>query len=234
MKIMSFNTQHCLNYITQEIDFDVMAKAILDCGADIVGLNEMRGEGADPEYTKQVDKLSELTGMKYYYFAPALNLFGRGLYGNGFLSKIPIIKAENIIIPDPNPRRFEASYYETRCVLKVELENGFTVLVTHFGLNEDEQENAVKTIMEQLVSKKCILMGDFNVTPNSKILLPIRSILNDTASLFNEEKLSFPSDKPDRKIDYIFVSQDVEIVSADIPRIVASDHRPHLAEVKDK
>ena len=74
---------------------------------------------------------------------------------------------------------------------------------------------------------------DFNVEPDSKLLLPIRSILKDTASLFNEEKLSFPSDKPDRKIDYIFVSQDVEIVSADIPRIVASDHRPHLAEVKD-
>ena len=30
MKIMTFNTQHCLNYLEQKIDFAVMAKAILD------------------------------------------------------------------------------------------------------------------------------------------------------------------------------------------------------------
>ena len=30
MKIMTFNTQHCLNYLEQKIDFSVMAKAILD------------------------------------------------------------------------------------------------------------------------------------------------------------------------------------------------------------
>ena len=45
MKIMSFNTQHCLNYVERKIDFAIMAKAITDCGADIVGLNEMRGQG---------------------------------------------------------------------------------------------------------------------------------------------------------------------------------------------
>ena len=38
MKIMSFNTQHCLNYIERRIDFDVMAKAIADCGAEVVAL----------------------------------------------------------------------------------------------------------------------------------------------------------------------------------------------------
>ena len=28
IKLMSFNTQHCLNFITKEIDFDIMADAI--------------------------------------------------------------------------------------------------------------------------------------------------------------------------------------------------------------
>ena len=52
MKVMTFNTQHCLNYLTREIDFDVMAEAIRTCDPDIVGLNEMRGAGSDPEYTE--------------------------------------------------------------------------------------------------------------------------------------------------------------------------------------
>ena len=53
MKIMSFNTQHCLNFIGQEIDFQVMADAIKSLNPDIVGLNEMRGKGTDPQYDNQ-------------------------------------------------------------------------------------------------------------------------------------------------------------------------------------
>lgn len=32
---MTFNTQHCKNYITGRIDFSIMADAIKNCGADI-------------------------------------------------------------------------------------------------------------------------------------------------------------------------------------------------------
>ena len=233
MKIMSFNTQHCLNYIKQEIDFDIMAKAIIDTNADIVGLQEMRDRGETPDYEEQVKILAKLTGMKYYYFDPAIYFPNLGPYGNGFLSKIPIVKTENVLIPDPSPRKYNG-YYETRSVLKILLENGVTVLVTHFGLNLDEQENAVSTILDNITDTKCILMGDFNVYPDNEVIKPIRETLKDTASVFNTEKFSYPSDKPRVKIDYIFVSNDIEIVDADIPNIVASDHRPHTATVRIK
>ena len=232
MNVMSFNTQHCLNYITREIDFDIMAKAIVDCGADIVGLNEMRGSGEDAEYTDQVGMLSKLTDMKYSFFAPAISFPNKGPYGNGFLSKIPIVKAENILIPDPPLEGRRKGYYETRCVLKVELEGGYTVLVSHFGLNPDEQESAVRTVMEHLVDEKCILMGDFNVEPDDSLLAPIRERMVDTAESFDSPKFSIPSDAPDRKIDYVFISKDMKVQCADIPAIVASDHRPYTAVVE--
>ena len=104
MIIMSFNTQHCLNYVERKIDFEIMARAILDCNADIVGLNEMRDAGTHSEFTAQVEKLSELTGMKYFYFAQAIEITGKGPYGNAILSKYPILRAETITIPDPNPK----------------------------------------------------------------------------------------------------------------------------------
>ena len=230
MKIMSFNTQHCKNFITQEIDFKVMADAILKCDADIIGLNEMRSLGADPnEYDRQVEKLSELTGIENYFFAKAIE-FSKGPYGNAILSKLKIESAESIIIPDPDPKGY-GGYYETRCVLKAKLAGGITVLVTHFGLNPDEHKNAVDTVLQHITDKKCILMGDFNVKPDNEVLLPIREKMRDTADVFDCEKLSFPSDTPDRKIDYIFVTPDVEVISADIPAIVASDHRPHTAQI---
>ena len=230
MKIMSFNTQHCLNYISREIDFELMSQTIKKCEADIVGLNEMRETGEHPAYQAQTKILSELTGLNNYYFAKATYFPEQGPYGNGFLSKYPIVSAETILVPDPDPKT-GTKYYETRCLLKAKLENGVTVLVIHFGLNTDEQQNAVKTIVEHLEDEKCILMGDFNVLPDDDVLNPIRERMNDTATMFSEPRLSFPSDSPTRKIDYIFVSKDIEIVSADIPAIVASDHRPHVAEI---
>lgn len=231
MKIMSFNTQHCLNYLEQKIDFDIMAKAILTCDADIIGLNEMRGECEQAaDYADQTAILSRLTDIQNYYFAEAIKFGGIKPYGNAMLSKLPILSAETIIIPDPDPKGYDG-YYETRCVLKAKLEGGITVLISHFGLNPDEQENAVKTIIENLAGEKCILMGDFNMTPENPILNPIRERMVDTSKYFSVPKLSFPSDKPDRKIDYLFVTPDVQVIEADIPAIVAADHRPHTATV---
>ena len=81
MKIMSFNTQHCLNFITRKIDFDVMAEAIKTCRADIVGLNEMRDQGSHPEYGAQTSTLSSLTALDHYFFAKAIN-FPQGPYAD--------------------------------------------------------------------------------------------------------------------------------------------------------
>ncbi len=63
------------------------------------------------------------------------------------------------------------------------------------------------------------------------MLAPIRARMKDTADVFTELKLSWPSDVPVEKIDYIFVSPDIEVIAADVPAIVASDHRPHTAEI---
>ena len=74
-------------------------------------------------------------------------------------------------------------------------------------------------------------MGDFNMTPDNPILDPIRERMVDVSKYFDTSKLSFPSDNPIIKIDYIFVSADIEVINADIPAVVASDHRPHTADV---
>ena len=233
MKIMTFNTQHCLNFLEQKIDYDIMAKTIMEHGADIVGLNEMHSDSkAGAVYPNQTKKLGELTGIENSYFAEAIDWPPEGPYGNGFLSKYKFLSVETIKIPDPNPKRYNG-YYETRCLLKAKLENGYTVLVCHFGLNLDEQENAVKTILEHIAPEKCILMGDFNVTPENPVLLPLKEKMNDTSVGFCEYTPTFPSDNPRIKIDYIFVSPDISVEHAEIPDNIASDHRVHVAVIKD-
>lgn len=231
MKIMTFNTQHCLNFVTRQIDYEIMAKTIRDVGADICALNEMFSSGDPSDYPNQTKNLSELTDLKHYYFAEAVNFPPEGPYGNGFISKYPILEAKTVKIPDPCPKKYNG-YYETRCVLKAKIEGGYTVLACHFGLNPDEQENAVKTILGELENEKCILMGDFNVTPNNSVLDPIRKRMKDASSGFCDTTPTFPSDKPEIKIDYIFVSPDIEVKDACVPEIIASDHRVHVAEIE--
>ena len=136
------------------------------------------------------------------------------------------------MIPDPQIKEYDG-YYETRCLLKatIDVGDGLNVLVSHFGLNPDDHQNAVKTIVSNLSVERCVLMGDFNVQPDNPVLAPIRAQLYDTAHTFASPKLSFPSDVPNVKIDYIFVSRDLAVSCADIPEVIASDHRPHTAMI---
>ena len=232
IKMMSYNTQHCLNFITREIDFDMVADTIKRCGADVVGLQEMFGEGTDPGFVAQTKIIAEKLGF-YYYFAKAIDFGEHNPYGIALVSRYPITSAEVVFIPDPQVRKYDG-YYETRVLLKATIDagGGLNVLVSHFGLNPDEHENAVQTVISNLPEKRCVLMGDFNMEPDNPILDPIMRRLYDTAQNFSSPKLSFPSDTPTVKIDYIFVSKDLKVQYADIPEIVSSDHRPHLATIE--
>lgn len=233
LKLMSFNIQHCLNYISREVDYPFFSEKIAEFGADIVVLNEVRDQGRDLEYDPQTKILADCAGYPYYYFAEAIKFGGVNPYGNAILSRFPIISADTLTIPDPVPRGYDG-YYETRCVARAVIDVGtpLTVLGVHFGLNPDEHENARDTILANISPERCVLMGDFNSHPDDPIIAPIFGRMTDAASAFDGEKLSFPSDVPKEKIDYIFVTPDIKVVEADIPAAVISDHRPHTATVE--
>ena len=123
--------------------------------------------------------------------------------------------------------------FETRCIAKLVVDAGapLSVLSVHFGINRREQENASDTVCAEISDSRCILMGDFNVLPQSKILKPVRERMLDAAD-GRGNMYTFPSNGPSMKLDYIFVSNDINVISADIPEIVASDHRPHTADLE--
>ena len=232
IKLMSFNIQHCLNFITQEIDYDLIADTIKKCGADIIGLQEVRNKSWARDYKAQAKIIAKKLGF-HYYFAEAIRFNGKDPYGNALISRYPIKSAETILIPDPQVKKYDG-YYETRCLLKatIDVGDGLNVLVSHFGLNPDEHENAVETVISNVATERCVLMGDFNMQHDNPILDPIMQKLYDTANKFSSPKLSFPSDVPTVKIDYIFTSKDLVVSSADIPEIVSSDHRSHIAIIE--
>ncbi len=233
IKLMTFNTQHCLNFITQQIDYDVMANAIKACDADIVALNEIYDEGPSDIFENQTKILAQKAGYKYYYFARAILFGGENPYGNAILSRYPITSLETVSIPEPAIHQYDG-YYEDRCLLKATLEIGdkeLSVYVIHVGLNPDEAQNAISEILRKPTPEKLVIMGDFNLTPDDALIKKMGEHFFDAAQLFDKEKLTYPSDAPEMKIDYIFTSKNIKVLSADVPEIIASDHRPHIAEI---
>lgn len=232
IKVASYNILHCEDYKKEVIDYEAFARVIKSLDADVIGLNEVHGEGRDEEYDEQAKILGELTGYNYY-FAKATEIDGPNPFGNAVLTRLPVKEFSTIPVPDPeNPTGND--WYETRCVLKMvtDTDPEITFLITHFGLNDDEQENSVKVFNDIYVDKKCVFMGDLNARPDNPILDDIKEKMNDTAEPFKKPYLTFWADKPDRKIDYIFASRDIDILSFDVPEIVLSDHRPVVAELE--
>jgi len=92
-----------------------------------------------------------------------------------------------------------------------------------------EKLDVAISFVEELAKKYPIYYGN----GNHESRLHLRTgVYGDKYERFTQPLLSYPSDKPKEKIDYIFVSSDFMVISADIPEIVASDHRPHIAEIE--
>ena len=235
VKVMTFNIQSTRDYVNRNFDPILMARTIKTIGGEIIGLNEVRGEGEDEFFTDQVTTIANYLGYKYFYFGKAIDIKGKGPYGNAFISKYPIESVETIMIPDPLVKD-EDAYYETRCIIKAKVNVNselITFIVTHVGLAKSEEENAIK-VLHNLIDQengKLILMGDFNMEPSNHLVLSIKDKLYDTSDLIVGDKLTFPSINSVKKIDYIF-TRNISVVKADVERIVASDHFPCSVEIE--
>lgn len=229
LKVMTFNIQHALDYKKQIIDFDLFVNAIKKYGADVCGLNKVRGEGPLADYTDQTNTIGDGLGFNRY-FGEAIKVQGTSPYGNAIVSRFPFRSIETIKIPDPESKIGKHSF-ESRCVIKAVAdinEKEICFLVCHMGLNLSEQKNAVETICKLLdeIDIPVILMGDFNTTPESKVLLPLRERMKDTDELNPLKNLAtYPSDKPKKKIDYIFY-RGLKFLKTETIEEIFSDHLP--------
>lgn len=230
MKIMTFNIQSGHRHPDNDVyDLDFCSKVIEKYSPDIVGLNEVH---KCENYGDQVQILADKLGYPYCYFGEAIVRYGSS-YGNAFMSKFPIKTIETIIIPDPVEKN-DYEYFETRCIIKAVVDCGcdITFMVSHFGLAKQERINAVQTVCDLLGKnpEKSVIMGDYNTNPDHEFLVPIYNIMKDTAQ--GENMLTFPSDAPVEKLDYIFVSNDIKINNAYVAPEIGSDHCAYITEVE--
>ena len=249
LKVMSYNIQSGRNYgevLTRGYDWQI--EVIRNATPDIVGVQEMGKHPSAGFPVYPIDNPTEYFAKElgmYSYFAQAILVQGKYPYGNAILSKYPIKSAKTVIIPDPEKQQAGGDY-ETRCVLVAEIDvlDGITVLVSHFGLMEEEKVNAVNTVLEILkdIKTPVLFMGDLNMKPDDEMLKPIFATLKDTAK-GALTPYTWPSDvdkdtgkgrkapqEEVRKIDYMFASEHFKTKKVETLQTRASDHLPYVVD----
>lgn len=169
IKAMTYNT-----YSGRKQGIEKIAEVINKENPDVVSLQEIeRNTKINPWDTPQ--KLSELTGMRYYYFAHALDIPTGGDYGNVILSRYPISEEKSMKLSVFK----EGDYVRSFGYVKVTKEDKeFFFATTHLDhLYEDaarlKQIDEILACVAQL-DKPVLLGGDLNSRPGSATMAAFR------------------------------------------------------------
>ncbi len=223
VRVLTFNILHGAT-TKGDFDLDKIASIIKEVDPDLVALQEVDFKTNRARNYDLVTELGWLTKMTSL-FGKAMDFDG-GCYGEGILTKMPIIASRNIPLPhsaDNEPR--------TALEVMVELNSGDTIsfIATHLEHKKDNPDriDQVKKINNIFADGKypAILAGDLNDTPESEAILILKT--KWTCSFGDNPEPTYSSDNPHKKIDYImfYPAKNWQIIKTRvICDEIASDH----------
>lgn len=199
LRVLTFNILHGAT-TNGDFNFDKIASVIQEVDPDFVALQEVDFKTKRARNFDLVTELGWRTKMTSL-FGKAMNYDG-GAYGEGVLTKLPLIASRNIPLPHSPGNEPRAALEVT-----VELESGDTICFVGTHLehqkNNPDRIDQTRRINEVFLQNKypTILAGDLNDTPESEAISILKKFWTD--SDFENQEPTYPSDKPLKKIDYI-------------------------------
>lgn len=234
LRVMTYNI-HVGVGMDKKLDLQRIADVINREHPDLVGLQEVdrgvkRTEGKD-----EIAELAALTNMKYA-FAHNIDYQG-GQYGVAILSRFPIGAIDH--------RKFEnRREAERRGMIRVEVNAGgktINFVTTHLDYQFDdgrlfEAEQMLRFLQD--VKGPLIVVGDFNDEPSGTTYKLVAQSLDDAwvRSRAKDGGLTYPADKPVKRIDYVFTRQSdrTKTKKAWVVNSLASDHLPLVVDLELK
>lgn len=230
VRVMTYNI-HVGVGMDKKLDLQRIADVINRERPDLVGLQEVdRGT----KRTERKDEIAELAAMTRMDYAFAHNLdYDGGQYGVAILSRF--------LIQDREHRMFENKREaERRGMLRIEVEIGghrVSFATTHLDYQYQdgrlfETEQLLKFL--EPVKIPLIVVADMNDEPRGSAY---KLMLTQFADSWSDDKtngLSYPADKPVKRIDYIFYrsSNGMRVKKVRVIDTQASDHLPVVAELE--
>ena len=155
-------------------------------------------------------------------------------YGNATLSTLPITNSDHTVYPDPGEGCEDA---EPRGVLHTTVSiDGLdlTIFNTHLSLANEYRQQQIEYLLELTKDYRqpIVVLGDFNATPDERSIQRLTTEFTPVqARAPHGSPMTYPAHDPSQQIDYVFVSDDIEVKDALVHATTASDHRPIRATI---
>ena len=229
LRVMTYNL-HCGVDPRGDLGLEAMASAIEAEDPHIVALQEVSRGWTVNGSLDMVGWLAERLGMQFAFAGTA-----DPLWGNAVLSRLPILSAHPLELPSEELKLKRGSLDVT-----VGLGGGASLrlLATHFHHRSDGSEvrqRQAATLLEQWNgSARTVILGDLNARPETPEISALRAarLVDAFERAGTGPGLTYSSGGPSKRIDYIWLSPDLEVVRAAVPATLASDHLPVLAELR--
>jgi endonuclease/exonuclease/phosphatase family metal-dependent hydrolase len=236
MRVMTFNIHHGQG-TDGALSLDRIAGVIRARGPEVVGLQEVdRHWSSRSDFADQAAELAADLDMHVAYGAnldldPPAPGQPRRQYGTAILSRHPILKWDNTLLP-----RF--GDHEQRGLLHAEIMvRGVRVQIYNTHLQHDDaaerlaQATAITKIVEAGAGP-AVLTGDLNATPGTPEIQEFTEHLSDGWT--GDGGFTHPSEQPAHRIDYVMTgggaATDRAAVVTDLP--AASDHLPVVGDLR--
>ncbi len=186
IKVMTYNVRSCTPVGSTTTNAKATADVIKENDPDVVLLQEIDVNTTSSGGVNQLEILSGLTGMKYYYFGKAID-YDHGEFGVGILSKYELYATNTTKLP-LIPKQKESDYVEQRVLAEARItfkEHLLTIATTHLDLTQYNRDVQIPAIETQLSKNlyPIIFGGDFNARPSDPVIAALQNLSYTFSSL---------------------------------------------------
>lgn len=231
-KVLSFNILHGAT-TKGDFNLDAIAKVIIEVNPDFVALQEVdyktnRAKGFDLATEMGYrTKMTSIFGRTFY--------FDGGEFGEALLSKHTFISSRTI----PLPYKHGAPHIILEVTTVLPSNDTIVFGGTHLDYKPSNIDRVLQanTISQVIPQSKypTILAGDFNDIPGSEAINIIENIMGHSYNKNNIQS-TWPSHKPEKKIDYVFFYPKKKTWKVLETRVIqdsiASDHCAYLSTIR--
>ncbi len=222
IKVLTFNILHGAT-MNGDGNLDVIAQVILDVDPDLVALQEVDVRTARVGGRDLAADLGRRTQL-HPLFARAMD-YDSGEYGVAILSRYPVLRSRSLALPFTGGN-------EPRVALEAALQLPSGQTIAFVATHLDNVSSGDRTAQARVLNREFggvglprLLAGDFNATPESECIAILKEAWTPTDA--PDAPPTFPSNKPEVKIDYVFFAPRESWVVKEtrvIENRVASDH----------
>ncbi|GMR20376.1 MAG: endonuclease/exonuclease/phosphatase family protein [Gammaproteobacteria bacterium] len=191
---------------------------------DIVGLQEVDAGSLRSGFINQTEYLATRGHFPHWYHQTNRNLGKFAQHSLGVLSRIKVASVTEYKLP---------GLFPGRGAMAVELGSGAStvlLLIVHLALSQRARLQQLAALHEiRSEHENVIIMGDFNFPSDSKEMEWVMSNMDMREPIHGLH--TFPSWRPFRNIDHIFLSPGLEVSNVKALNFPYSDHLPVAMEV---